>query len=293
MPENSGGIPKTIKIGDVEYKVSEHPELAALIEAGRKDEKEKLYSQIGGLTAEIKTLKDKEEMSKKDKEALKKLENELAVAKSDLEKAKAAGGEGSDDTSKGDDNDKSKDDKSKGGVTTTEIEAIVQRALKAQADQYEQKFASLKGEMTAEQVETYRKEQMKEYDGLLIPDLVPQGLKSKEEVNEAVKKALDTSKQFIRKDYTDKDGKTSQKTLAEIEELEKAPATPPSGGSPPPTYVPAGGTPPPPPPSGGGEIDSKSLVKDLKNLSPAEFAKNREAIRQEILKVGYGEDAAK
>lgn len=280
MPQNGGGIPKTVKIGDVEYNTADHPELLALIEAGRKDEKGKLYTQISTLTAEIQTLKDSktsvEELSKKDQEALKKLQDELAVAKSELEKVSKQdppkGGEGA-----------------KGGLTQAEIDKQIQDALAKQQKEFEQKYSELKGDITSKTIADYRKELLEKNKGYIIEDLVPENLDSKEAVNSAIEKALKSSKQYIRKDYTDADGKTTQLTLAEIEALELKAKEDEEAKRKAPIYVPAGGTPPTPPPNGGGGLDSKVSVKDLKGMSQSEFEKNREALRQEILKVGYGE----
>lgn len=281
MPQNGGGIPKTVKIGDVEYNTADHPELLALVEAGRKDEKGKLYSQISTLTAEIQTLKDSktsiEELSKKDQEALKKLQDELAVAKNALEKVEKQdppkGGEGA-----------------KGGLTQAEIDKQIQDALDKQKTEFEKKYAEIKGDLNSKSIADYRKELLAQNKGIIIEALVPENLDSKEAVNKAIESALKTSKEYIRKDYTDKDGKTSQLTLAEIEAIELKAKEEEDAKRKAPIYVPAGGNPPTPPPNGGGGLDSKVSVKDLKGMSQAEFEKNREALRQEILKVGYGEE---
>lgn len=282
MPDHGGGIPKTIKVGEQEITVADHPELLALVEAGRKSEKDKLYSQIGTLNAEIQTLKDSnksnKEMSEADKKELKKLQDQLAVANAEVEKLKPSGAPSNPPAGKKDGEDEPK------GLTQAEVDKQVKEALALQKKDFDDKFAELIGNFTKKTVADYRKEQLKKYDGLIIEALVPEDLKTEEEVNASVQKAMETSKQYIRKDYKDAEGKVSQKTLAEIEELEKP--TPPAGTPPASSYVPPAGSPPPPPPSGGGSLDGKALVKNLKDMSQSEFEKNREALQQEIRKIG-------
>ena len=286
MSDKGGGIPKTVTINGQDLVVADHPELLALVQSGRKDEKDKLYSTIQTLEANINVLKDENKesgkTSQKDKDELKKLQDELAVAKTDLAKLKKDDPEPPVKKPKEGEADKT------GGLTADEVEAIVQKALTAQARTYEEKIEKVQGGLTEKNVSDYRKEVLEKNKGVIIDALVPEGLKSVEEVNKAVEKALETSKQYIRKDYTGEDGKKEELTLAEIEarELSKKDATPPAGT--PPTYVPAGT--PPPPPAGGGDLTGKALIKDLGSMSQADFNKNREAIKQEIRKVSYEEN---
>lgn len=286
MPENKGGgIPKTVKIGEVEYVIADHPELAALIQAGRKDEKDKLYATIKDNEAKIKVLEDEKKslgtLSQADKDALKKAQDELAVAKADLEKVQK-----DDDKKDG----KDKDKKPETGLTAEQVQKMVADALKTQAEAHQTQLEAVQGNLTKKEVSDYREKMLAENKGLLIEGLVPTTLGSKEEVNKAIADALVASKDYIRKEYEVEDGKKEQLTLAEIEKLEakKAETPPPPAGGGTWTPNPNGGT-PPPPPTGGGDLTGKELVKNLKNMSQDEFNKNRDAIKQEILKVGYGE----
>lgn len=283
MPKTGEGIPKTIKLGEVEYVLADHPALMELVQSGRKDEKDKLYSTISGLEASIKVLKDENkatgDLSQKDKDALKALQDELAVTKSDLEKAKK--GDAGDDP----------DDKSKGGkptgITAEQVQKIVEDSLKKQAEQFEKTLGGVRGDLDKKNVEDYRKEILEKNKGVIIEALLPEGLKSVEEVNKHLEKALETSKQYIRKEYKGTDGKSENLTLAEIEARELASKAP----APQPTYVPpAGGGYPPQPPTGSGDVSGKELIGKVKEMSPAEFAKHRETLRQEVRKIGYSEE---
>lgn len=292
MPDNNnGGIPKSITLGGVEYILADHPELRTLVEAGRKEEKDKLYSQIKTLESSITVLKDEAKasggQSQKDKDELKKLQDELAVVKADLEKAGKETTPATPPVNKGGKDDKP--DEKPVGMTAEEVQKIVAGALKTQEEKHSKELEQVRGTITIKDVADHRKEMLEKHKGLLIEDLVPDGLGTKEDVNKAVEKALQTSKDFIRKEYKGEDDKTEMLTLAEIEARETAKqqtATPPANGQQG-VYVPAGA--PPAPPAGNGNLSGKELIKDLKTMSPADYEKNREAIRAEILKVGIND----
>jgi len=283
MPETKGGIPKSIKIGDQEFLLSEHPELMQLVQAGRTDEKAKLYTTITGLEASIKVLNDEKktsgDLSVADKLALKTAQDNLAIAVADLAKVKV-----DEKTTE----PKDPKDAGKTGLSADDVQKIVADALAKQAGVNETELNKIKGTLTQKDVDDYRKEVLEKNNGFIIAGLIPEGLKSKEEINLAVERALKTSKDYIRQDYKTADGKSENLTLAEIEVRELAkealPPNPPAG-----IYVPASGV--PPPPNGNGDLTGKELVKNLSNMSQNDFNKNHEALRQEISKVGYGEQS--
>ena len=83
-------VPEKIVIDGKEYSVKDNPELLALVQEVRKEEKDKLYSTISSKEAQIKVLEDEKkktgELSAQKEEELKKAKDELAVAKADKEK---------------------------------------------------------------------------------------------------------------------------------------------------------------------------------------------------------------
>lgn len=282
MSNNSGGgIPKTIKIGETELVISENQELIGLVESVRKEEKSKLYSTISALQTENKTLKESsksgEDLAKTYEDKIAKLESELANTKKEKNKENMA-------------EDTKPEVTRQTGLTAEQVSKIVEDALKKQSEEYEGKITELSGKLNSKSVSDYRKEQLAKYKGSVISELIPENLSSTEEVDKAVEKALETSKDYIRKEYKDAKGKVQNLTLREIEELEKQPKEE-SKPEKTPTYEGGNqsGVPTPPPNTGGG-VDGKSLIKDLDKMSNEEFEKNREAIRQEIRKVGYGSE---
>lgn len=290
MPDHGGGIPKTIKIGETEFVVADHPELLSLVESGRKDEKNKLYSSIKTLEARINVLKGESDAkgadAEKNKKELEKLQGELKTATDKV--AELEGADPKPDPNK--DKDPKKEEKAT-GMTPEEVQAIVDKALETQAKKHEEEINEVKGGLNTKNVEDYRKEKLKEYDGLIIPALVSEGMKSTEDVDKAIEKALETSKGYIRKEYKNDKGEAEQLTLAEIEAREKAKKDAEGGagaggqgGTQ--TYQPSGaGGAPPVPPAGGGDVSGKDLLGKIGGMSLKEFEKNRDSMRQEVRKI--------
>lgn len=292
MP-NSGGIPEKIKLGDVEYVVKDHPELLKVIENARKEEKTKLYSQISSLDAKVKVLEDEKktsgELSSTKEEKLKKLQDELAVVKAEKEKLEGDGKGGSGNPDDGDDG---KGDDGKGKATKPtfskkEAEQMVKEALAKQNETFEGKLAEVRGGLTQKTVSDYRKEQLAKHKGLIIEQLVPDGLDSEEAVNKAIQTALETSKGYIAKEY-DIDGKKQKMTIAEYEEYEtkqQGAGDDGNGGKGTGDYVPP--TPPGKPDGGSGDLTGKELLSKIEDMSDEEYAKHHEAIKKEAKTVKY------
>lgn len=262
------GIPSKITLDGKEYDINEHPELKNLVQSTRKDEKDKLYSNIASYQAQIKTLEDEKkangELSKKDKEELEKLKSNLATAKAEQEVLQKQ----IDETDKADKTKKPADE----SLTADKVQDIVKNALAEQKKEYEKEIEALKGDRSKDKVEEYRKEQLAKHSGLIIEDFVPTNLTTKEEVNKAIETALAKSKKYIRKEY-DVDGKKQELSIEAYEALEKErkekeDKTPP--------YTPP--TPPTPPVQGLGDLSDEDLLAKVSDMTDEEYEKNRSAI---------------
>lgn len=273
MPQ--GGIPRTIKIGDVEYNVADHPELLSLVESARKEEKDKLYGSINSMKAEIDKFKaGATEAEKKDteyKEKLKKMQEDLTAKTDELKKF-----EGIDPNKKPETPPKDK------GEVSEEVKKLQEQLAKTEKEANE-RIAKIEREAQAKSLADYRKAKLVEHAGKIIDDFVPDNLTTTEDIDKYVTDALDKSKKYIREEYTKADGTKVNATLEEIqgweEEKKKNPPTPPTAGTP--TYVP-----PVVPPTGGGQANPEELMKDIKGMSPEQFAKNRDQLRAQIRQQG-------
>ena len=273
-----GGIPKTIKIGDVEYIVAEHPELLTLIENTRKEEKDKLYGNIETLKKEVETFKNSftsaEKKEKDYKDQLSAKEAELKKAQEDLKKF-----EGIDPTNS------PKNDGEKMSKEFEEKLAKIQEEADKKQKEAAERIAKLEADHKAEKLAEYRERKLAEHKDKIIGDFVPENLTTNEEIDASVTAALAKSKKYIRSEYTKADGTKVTGTLEEIEaweeEAKKNPANPAS-----PTYVP-----PTVPPAGGGGQGAEPVLKDVKDMSPEAFKQNREALRAQARQIGL--DGAK
>ena len=293
-------VPEKIKLGDKDYILKDHPELLELVQEARKDEKDKLYSRISTLEASEKVLKDKEkaglELTTKQEADLKKIQDELAVSKAELEKvSKNKSKAGDDDDEEDEDEDgggkgkKGKSTKAK-GLTLEEVKAAMAEILAAKDKEFDQKLNEVKTGLSKKNVGDYRKEQLAKHKGLIIEDLVPEDLESEEAVNKAIEKALKTSKGFISKEF-DVDGKKQRMTLAEYEELagkKEGAAGAGGSGEGTPSYTPREGAPKPGTPS--GDVTGKELIKDVANMSEEEYAKHRKELLKEAKTLKYTGD---
>jgi hypothetical protein len=141
----------------------------------------------------------------------------------------------------------------------------------------------------SETVADYKKEQLAKYKDVIIEDFVPENLDSEEAVNKAIEKALEKSKQYIRKEV-DVDGTKKSLTLSEIEELEanKDKGGKGSGGD----YGSGGSgegkkNPPAKPDGGSGDLTGKELLSKIEDMTDEEYAKHAEAILKEVKSVKY------
>ena len=299
MPASSG-IPEKIKIGETEYVVKDHPEILELLQKARKEEKDKLYSQISSLDAKVKVLEDEKktngELSATKEKELKELREELGAVKSEKEKLEKAGKGGSGaDPDEDDDDDakgkaKGKSNSSTPSITKEDMEEMLKSALAEQQKVFDEKLKEVQGGLTKKTISDYRKEQLAKHEGLIIDKLVPEDLSSEEAVNKAIAEALEVSKNYISKEF-EIDGKKQKMTLAEYEQYETKHKEEGAGGSP------QGGTgnytPPKPPekPEGGsGDLTGKELLSRIEDMSDEEYAKHHKTLLKEVQSVKYGDD---
>ena len=285
-------VPEKIVIDGKEYSVKDNPEILELVQEVRKEEKDKLYSKISTTEAKIKVLEDEKKATgdlsaKKDAE-LQKLKDDLAVTKkekSDLE-AEIKKGKKADDDDDDDDDDKKKSKKQPSGLSKADVASIVADALAKQQEGFDKKLEEVKGSLGKKTVADYKKEQLAKYKDVIIEDFVPENLDSEEAVNKAIEKALEKSKQYIRKEV-DVDGTKKSLTLSEIEELE---ANKDKGGKG------TGGdddsgegkkNPPAKPDGGSGDLTGKELLSRIEDMTDEEYAKHAEAILKEVKSVKY------
>lgn len=296
------GIPEKIKLGDKEYVVKDHPELLELMQTARKEEKDKLYSDIATKEAKIKTLEDEKttlgELSTTKEAKLKELQDELAVAKAEkekLEKETKGKGKSKDDDDDDDDEDdkggkKGKGTKKSDAPTKEDFKEMLEEALKKQAEAHRLEIEKVQKGLNTKNVGDYRKEQLEKYKDVIIEDLVPESLDSVEAVNKAVATALEKSKQYIRKDYTI-DGKSQKMTIAEYEEYEAKNKETKKGDEG------AGGKEktedyeskkhPAKPGGGSGDLTGKELLARVDEMSQEEYEKNADKILAEAKSMKY------
>lgn len=297
MSENKGGIPEKIKLGDKEFVVKDHPELLELLQKARKEEKDKLYSQISSFETKIKVLEDEKktngELSVAKEEKLKALQDELAVAKAEKEKLEKTkgGGKGKpdpdDDDEEDDDEPKGKKSKSKAvanGISKEDMADMLKTALEEQQKVFDKRLEEVKGGLNKKTVGDYRKEQLAKYKGFIIEDLVREDLDSEEAVNKAIEQALEKSKPYIQKEY-EVDGKKQRMTIAEYEEYEKSQKEKGNDGKGTGNYTPP--TPPDRPDGGSGNLTGKELLSRIEDMSDEEYAKHADQILKEVKSVKY------
>ena len=219
-------IPKKIKIGDQEVELKSNPELLNLVEAVRKEEKEKQHTEILGLK---KALADKDvsetklaELQKRLEEvevAKKATEEELIVikaAKKDLEETKKSEVGTKTEEIKTDEGKKGEQDLSlliEGALT--KFGQKMTEDLEKRFKNYETELEGLKNHTKTTTVESHKQKLITKYDGLIIPDLLTGN--TIEEVDKSLAKALEISKKYI----TVSDDSGSKKTLEEIEQARK------------------------------------------------------------------------
>ena len=301
MPANSVGIPEKIKIGETEYVVKDHPEILELLQKARKEEKDKLYSQISSLDAKVKVLEDEKknngELSATKEKELKELREELGAVKSEKEKLEKAGKGGSGADPDDDDDDdakgkaKGKSKSSQPSITKEDMAEILKSALAEQQKVFDEKLKEVQGGLTKKTVSDYRKEQLAKHDGLIIDKLVPEDLDSEEAVNKAIADALEVSKNYISKEF-EVDGKKQKMTLAEYEQYETkqketGAGSPPQGGGTG-NYTPP--TPPARPEGGSGDLTGKELLSKIEDMTDEEYAKHHKTLLKEVQSVKYGDD---
>lgn len=290
-------VPEKIVIDGKEYSVKDNPELLALVQEVRKEEKDKLYSTISSKEAQIKVLEDEKkktgELSAQKEEELKKAKDELAVAKADKEKLeeemkKGKKGGADDDDDDDDDNKGKKGKKPQSGLSKEEVAQMIADAVKQEREAGDRKVEEVKKSLEGKKVGDYRKEQLAKYKDVIIEDFVPENLDSEEAVNKAIQTAIEKSKNYIRKEY-EVEGTKKQLTLAEIEELEakaKDKKDPDDGGG-----SGSGGSgkqkAPDKPDGGSGDLTGKELLSRIEDMSDEEYAKHADAILKEVKSVKY------
>lgn len=261
MDVKTSQIPEKIKIGDTEITVKDHPELLALIETVRKQEKTKLHTDITTLEADKKALEAKikengtaTEAQKAELEGMKTKLATLTAEKAELEKLKnpaAPKTEGSEDMM----------EKLLGKVT----ELITKNNQELLG-----KVTSMVTPIQQQTVDQYLTQVREKYKGQIIPELLTG--KTKEEIDQNLPSVIKTSANYITVEYEGKNVTLAEKEAAEAVKKATPPANPPAEGKTPPT-PPNNGTPP--------GTDPKTLIKDVSKMSAEEYAKNRSAILAE------------
>lgn len=283
-------IPEVIKIGGTEYSVKDTPELLELIQVARKEEKDKLYSQIQALESAKRTLEDEQKkqgkLSTDKEEELKKIKDELETAKSDKvrleeelnEYKKPEGKKGSSNTKK--------DDAVKETLTKEEVIALVKEAVASTTKDVDDKVGEFKKELTKKEIADYRKELLEQNKGLLIEGLVPTNLETKEDVNKAIQDALAESRNYITKEY-EVDGKKQRMTIAEYEEYaEKVKKDDEEKQKNRTNMYRASGL-PDRPDGASGDLTGKDLLSRLDSMTDEEYAKHADQILREARSLKY------
>lgn len=290
-------LPETVTVDGKEVKLKDIPEFKTIMEAIRKQEKNKLYGQIKELELERDELKTKTGKTVEDEKKIKELSDSLAVLKSEKEKLeKQIKDEGKQETAaeKEAREKAEKEAKEKGGsgITATDVAKIVTDALAGFEKRIDDKLAGVSGKVTETEVDLYKKEKLAEFKGLVIPDLVVG--KTKEEIDASLKKAVETSKNYITVEHEGADGKKVTVTLAERDKLVKAEEAAKEAAA----KVAAGGggdagagAGPVPPKKTNAEVSPK--LTDVSKMSQEEYAKNREAILKEAKQMQYSQDSEK
>jgi len=282
-------IPTTITIDGKELQVKDVPELLELIEAVRGEEKDKLYSEIAKLEAKVAGLEDKSKLTEAEAVELKDLRKQIARKEVELESKQAeldATKKAQKDTKKvvataGDEgDDASTKVMSELKALLTEQLAGVNKQLAEFKGEVDKRIGEVSGGLKTKTVADYRKEQLAKYKEVIVEDLVPESLNSEAEVNTSIEKALERSQDLI---YREVDGKRlSLREIAETEKTKKDEAK--KGGN---TYTPPGQPPAPPGKDGDGDITGKALLKDVKKMTPEEYAKHRQSLLAEAKQVVY------
>jgi hypothetical protein len=275
-------LPKTIKLGDTEYTLADHPELTSLVEEVRKEEKNKLYSEKTKLEKKIEELNEKataaEGLSKtekveldKAKADLTKKEADLVEANKNLEAAKAANKK----ATEGDDKP----------LTKKELAEAVAAIVNPMKEEYEKKLKELGGEVEGKIVSDYKAKLLEDNKGQIIPEMLTGNTVA--ELNESLKKAKEVSKSYLTTEVTAKDGKKSTVTLVEAERLKaeetaaveelKNRGTGATAAAAPDKKAGA---------DGSGDIS----LKDVKDMSAEEYKEHRKEIMKKAQTVKYGEE---
>jgi hypothetical protein len=230
------------------------------------------------------------------------VEAELAELKKPGKKKSDAVDDDADDDDAGDGKGKGKQ-KSKAGqnggnnLTIEQIQELLEKRDKDLMEKIDAKVGKVSDTVSQKEVDDYRKEQIEKYHDVLIPNLVPTGLKTKDEVNKSIQNALTTSKSYIVKETTI-GGTKGRYTLAEIEAAEAKDKEKQesgsgnngnnnSGGK---TQSYQGGNYAGKPDSGSGDVSGKELLKRVDELTDAEYEKNRDQILREAKAVKYPDE---
>lgn len=265
----SRGIPKTIKLGETEFTISDYPELLALIEAGRTEEKSKLYAQIEKAENDLKALKEEQvkltTLSSTDKAELEKANKALTEAMAELEEFKT--------------------NKDNNTMNQEEIQKLIKENLAEATKESTSKIEELQKQIRERDLADYRRRQIEANKDVIIPEFVNGSFADESEIDKAIEEAKAKSANYITQDFKFGDGTTKKMTLSEIanlsEEDRKGSGTPPI--TPTQTTNPSQSVPVPPASSG----EPASLLDSLATMSDAEYAKNRETIKQELQKMSY------
>jgi hypothetical protein len=261
-----------VVIDGKELRVKDHPELIALIESGRSQEKEKLHSQIEEMKLKIKSFDSEGVKTKAQLAQMEEYRVKLEVAETREKELK--------EQMKNIDSAKNQVVADRNKLDTkVRVKDALSRERQKLEEIYASKLQELEVKMNKQTASMYRETLLERYKGLVIPELIEGN--SVEELDKSAEKALSISKKYITKNI---DGVT--KTLAELENSANAVATDGSGSQTKveQTVIPV--TPikvPGKMDNASGNLEGKDLLENMADMTPEEFAKNREKLRAQLL----------
>lgn len=190
-------MPKKVTVDGVEIEVFLKEELQEKVETARKEEKDKLYTDLNAVKAENAKLKETisaEEKTKKEQEEKRKAEEATRKAEEDKKKEEEA-------------------NKSKSEIEV--LKTTFEKQLKEQQDSFlktleetQKTVISLTEKITTESLDTYKKNLISSANGKLIEELVIGN--TKEELDASLVKAKEKYQEILKKNnIVEKDDKES------------------------------------------------------------------------------------
>ena len=285
-------IPEEIEIDGKKVKIKDSKVLTDLLEQVRKQEKNKLYSNISTLEAEIKVLEKNAALTDAEKEELKTAKEDLVTLKNDKkildEKLKELE-ESRKKTKDVDEEEQEKGKKAK-GLSAEDVKALIQESLKESmagiTKTIQDSVGEVKGDLTKKKTNDYRKELLEKHGSVLIPDLLKGD--SPEELDKNLVKALETSKQYITVEHEGKKVTLAEREKLIADEVEKAKKSKEDEEE---EESKKNKNRFNKPDTGKNAFADKDLIEHVGEMTDEEYAKNREAILREVKQLKYQEES--